>query len=164
MAIPLLSQKTPFHLGKKVVSSQAPRLNIEISNSWIFSHVGKKSAIDIYSRGSLFFNFCFWFGTSTKGGETLELVLTNVWLVKLCELWSSWWFFEKICSSKWVHLPQVSGWKFQIYLKPPPSGEWKPFPSCFGSSDFVEKQTKDTSSRKHIKSLIPIFLVTILFQ
>ena len=24
-----------------------------------------------------------------------------------------------ICSSKWVHLPHVSGWKFKKYLKPP---------------------------------------------
>ena len=29
-----------------------------------------------------------------------------------------WWFqpIWKICSSKWVHLPQGSGWKFQKYL------------------------------------------------
>ena len=33
---------------------------------------------------------------------------------------SGWWFFTnpigKIWSSKWVHLPQFSGWKFQKYL------------------------------------------------
>ena len=31
---------------------------------------------------------------------------------------TSWWFqpIWKICSSKWVHLPQFSGWKFQKYL------------------------------------------------
>ena len=31
----------------------------------------------------------------------------------------SWWLnhpLQKICSSKWAHLPQVSGWKFQKYL------------------------------------------------
>ena len=27
----------------------------------------------------------------------------------------------KICSSKWVHLPQSSGWKFHFFLKPPSS-------------------------------------------
>ena len=34
---------------------------------------------------------------------------------------ASWWLNQplwKICSSKWVHLPQFSGWKFQKYLKP----------------------------------------------
>ena len=32
---------------------------------------------------------------------------------------SGWWLNQplwKICSSKWVHLPQGSGWKFQKYL------------------------------------------------
>ena len=41
-------------------------------------------------------------------------------------LFTSWWFqpLWKICSSKWVHLPQFSGWKFQKSLKPPPSSAW----------------------------------------
>ena len=37
---------------------------------------------------------------------------------------TGWWIqpIWKICSSKWVHLPQVSGWKFQqIFELPPPS-------------------------------------------
>ena len=40
----------------------------------------------------------------------------NVWVIK-----TSWWFqpIWKICSSKWVHLPQSSGWK-NMYLKPWP--------------------------------------------
>ena len=37
---------------------------------------------------------------------------------------SSWWLNQplwKICSSKWVHLPQGSGWKQKIFELPPPS-------------------------------------------
>ena len=36
---------------------------------------------------------------------------------------SGWWFqpIWKICSSKWVHLPQFSGWKYKIFELPPPS-------------------------------------------
>ena len=36
---------------------------------------------------------------------------------------SRWWLNQpswKICSSKWVHLPQISGWKYKKILKPPP--------------------------------------------
>ncbi len=36
---------------------------------------------------------------------------------------SGWWFQPthlKICSSKWVHLPQGSGWKLKKYVTPPP--------------------------------------------
>ena len=37
----------------------------------------------------------------------------------------TWWWLNhpnwKICSSKWVHLPQVSGWKYKIFELPPPS-------------------------------------------
>ena len=31
----------------------------------------------------------------------------------------------KICSSKWVHLPQGSGWKFKKYMKPPPRSDFE---------------------------------------
>ena len=43
---------------------------------------------------------------------------------------SSWWLNQhiwKICSSKWVHLPQIPGWKFKkIFELPPASNECKP--------------------------------------
>ena len=36
-----------------------------------------------------------------------------------CRIPTGWWLNQplwKICSSKWVHLPQFSGWKFKKYM------------------------------------------------
>ena len=54
-----------------------------------------------------------------KGQASANLVLLLRFFIT-SQQFSSWWFqpIWKICSSKWVHLLQFSGWNFQKYLKP----------------------------------------------
>ena len=65
----------------------------------------------------------FYFNTSIENKTCLPLIIFAMhlfrWPVGNSYHGTSWWLNQpswKICSSKWVHLPQFSGWTFQKYL------------------------------------------------
>ena len=58
-----------------------------------------------------------WYWSSSDPGWVVFFRRDGRRLINPCL--SSWWLNQplwKICSSKWVHLPQFSGWKFQKCL------------------------------------------------
>ena len=67
-----------------------------------------------------------WLGLfPATGGHSSNLKIDwwNFWAID-CRSLTGWWLNQpiwKLCSSKWVHLPQILGWKYKTYFKPPPS-------------------------------------------
>ena len=67
-----------------------------------------------------------WLGLFPATGahsSNLKIDWWNFWAIDCGSLTGCWlnqpmW---KLCSSKWVHLPQILGWKYKTYFKPPPS-------------------------------------------
>ena len=109
-------KKLFFHPIPKVLKNDSD-LFLGMVSEWV-------SEIVTFWKGSFNFNVTKTPNFGSKSGH--GLFESPGWFsVFFQEAISCWWLNQpiwKICSSKWVHLPQVSGWKFQTIIElPPPS-------------------------------------------
>ena len=109
--------------------------------SWDWMHdlsVFSSLSQGVFSSGFFVYNGnvsgCFWFfhiqpppdfdpQNKLQLGSKLESNKASPWHGISHLFPSSWWLNQpiwKICSSKWLHLPQFSGWTYKIFELPPP--------------------------------------------